>query len=93
MLRRLLAVLLFLSASIDRLPAEDLFKAEPVTKPTEFTPGIEGPACDARGNIYAVNFAAQGTIGRVTPEGQGTVFLRLDNGSIGNGIQIGRAHV
>ena len=90
MLRRLLAVLLFLSATIDRLPAEDLFKAEPVTKPSEFTPGIEGPACDARGNIYAVNFAAQGTIGRVTPEGQGTIFLRLDNGSIGNGIRFTR---
>ena len=45
---------------------------------------------DLRGNIYAVNFAAQGTIGRVTPDGQGTIFLRLENGSIGNGIRFTR---
>jgi gluconolactonase len=55
--------------------------------PTGFTPGIEGPACDAVGNLYAVNFARQGTIGRVTPEGQASVFLELPEGSVGNGIR------
>lgn len=66
---------------------EELFKAEPVTKPAEFTPGIEGPACDAAGNIYAVNFARQGTIGKVSPDGKGVVFIELTNGSVGNGIR------
>lgn len=66
---------------------DKLFVAQPLTKPGEFTPGIEGPACDARGNILAVNFARQGTIGRVSPEGVGEIFLELAGGSIGNGIR------
>jgi sugar lactone lactonase YvrE len=52
-----------------------------------FTDGIEGPACDAQGNLYAVNFLRQGTIGVVTPEGQGGVFVELPAGSVGNGIR------
>jgi gluconolactonase len=52
-----------------------------------FTAGIEGPACDAAGNLYAVNYARQGTIGRVTPDGRASVFLELPEGSIGNGIR------
>jgi gluconolactonase len=52
-----------------------------------FTDGIEGPACDAAGNLYAVNFDRQGTIGRVTPDGRAEVFLELPAGSVGNGIR------
>lgn len=59
------------------------------TEEGSFTPGIEGPATDAEGNIYAVNFKAEGTIGKVTPEGEATVFVSLPNGSIGNGIRFG----
>mgnify|MGYP003327509627 CR=1 FL=1 len=50
---------------------EPLFVAKTLTKPKEFTSGIEGPACDAAGNIFAGNFAKQGTIGRITPDGKG----------------------
>ena len=67
--------------------AEELFKATPLTKPGEFTKGIEGPACDKAGNVYAVNFKEQGTIGRVSPDGKGEVFLTLPEGSTGNGIR------
>src|SRR5262249_26038932 len=70
--------------------------ARPLTREKEFTPGIEGPACDARGNVYAVNFAREGTIGRVTPDGKGEVFVRLPGKSVGNGIvfdQKGRMYV
>ncbi len=42
-----------------------------------FTSGIEGPACDRDGNLYAVNYARQGTIGRVTPDGDCSVFVEL----------------
>ena len=70
------------SASAD----EKLFVAEPLTQPKEFTPGIEGPQCDGAGNIYAVNFKAEGTIGKVTPQVMGEVFLELPNKSVGNGI-------
>ena len=55
--------------------------------PGGFTEGIEGPACDAHGHLYAVNFARQGTIGRVTPSGEAEVYLELPPGSVGNGIR------
>ena len=48
-----------------------------------FTPGVEGPACDAAGNVYAVNFARQQTIGRVTPRGEAEVFVTLPGESVG----------
>lgn len=65
---------------------EKLFVAEPLTQPKEFTGGIEGPQCDRAGNVYAVNFKTDGTIGKVTPQGQGEVFVELPNKSVGNGI-------
>lgn len=68
-------------------PEAPLLTAEPVTRPGEFTNGIEGPACDAEGNIYAVNLARRGTIGRVSPDGAAEVFVELPDGSIGNGIR------
>jgi gluconolactonase len=64
--------------------------ASPLTHPGEFTPGIEGPSCDASGAIFAVNFGEQGTIGRVTPDGRGEVFVRLPGESVGNGIVFDR---
>lgn len=70
--------------------AEVLWKATALTQPGEFTDGIEGPACDRDGNIFAVNFQKQGTIGRVLPSGVGEVFLELPEGSIGNGIRFDR---
>jgi sugar lactone lactonase YvrE len=63
------------------------FQATPLTAEGTFTRGIEGPACDAEGNIYAVNFARQQTIGRVTPDGQAEVFVELPDKSVGNGIR------
>lgn len=73
------------------LAEEELFVARPLTKPGEFTPGIEGPNCDARGNIYAVNFQRQGTIGIVSPQGRGAIYVTLPAGSVGNGIVFDRA--
>lgn len=70
---------------------EALFVATPVTEAGSFTEGIEGPNCDAQGNVYAVNFARQGTIGKVAPDGRGEVFVELSDGSIGNGIVFDRA--
>ena len=57
------------------------------TKEGSFTEGIEGPATDREGNVYAVNFAKQGTIGKVTPDGDASLFVELSNGSIANGIR------
>lgn len=69
---------------------EPLWVARPVTQTGEFTGGIEGPACDAHGNIFAVNFKTQGTIGRVAPNGSAEVFVTLPEGSVGNGIRFDR---
>jgi gluconolactonase len=66
---------------------ETLFVSSVLTVPGLFTSGIEGPACDAQGTLYAVNFARQGTIGKVTPSGQCSLFVELPAGSVGNGIR------
>lgn len=68
----------------------ELFVARPLTQPKQFTPGIEGPQCDKDGNIYAVNFEKDQTIGQVTPAGRGEVFVTLPGKSTGNGIVFDR---
>ncbi|MBI4584792.1 MAG: SMP-30/gluconolactonase/LRE family protein [Planctomycetes bacterium] len=69
---------------------EKLYLAEPLTAEGSFTAGIEGPACDQAGNIFAVNFEKQQTIGRVAPDGKGAVFVTLPGNSIGNGLRFDR---
>jgi gluconolactonase len=66
---------------------KDLYKASVFTPAKSFTSGAEGPAVDKNGILYAVNFEKQGTIGQVTPEGKGSIFVELPAGSIGNGIR------
>ena len=88
-----LAALLLPGALVEesaRAAEEPLFVARPLTTENSFTTGIEGPACDVQGNIYAVNFDRQQTIGRVTPDGKGEVFVELPGNSTGNGIVISR---
>ena len=66
---------------------EEFFVSQEFTPVDGFTSGIEGPACDAAGNLYAVNYERQHTIGKVTPDGTASVFVELPTGSIGNGIR------
>lgn len=70
--------------------AEELFTARPFTEAGGFTPGIEGPASDIDGNVYAVNFARQQTIGRVAPDGKAEVYVTLPGDSVGNGLRFDR---
>lgn len=65
----------------------DEFKASAFTPEHSFTNGCEGPAVDSKGNVYAVNFAKEGTIGKVTPDGKPELFVELPKGSTGNGIR------
>lgn len=74
-------------ADIVFAPADPLWTPRPLTRPFEFTPGVEGPGCDRAGNVYAVNYAMQGTIGIAQPDGTATVFTTLPEGSVGNGIR------
>ena len=62
-------------------------QSKPFVVSRTFTTGIEGPACDRNGNLYAVNYGEDGTIGKVSPEGICEMFIKLPEGSIGNGIR------
>jgi gluconolactonase len=68
---------------------ERLHEVSALTAPRSFTAGIEGPAVDAAGNVYAVNFARAQTIGKVTPDGKAEVFVTLPGTSVANGIRFG----
>ncbi|MBU0913969.1 MAG: SMP-30/gluconolactonase/LRE family protein [Gammaproteobacteria bacterium] len=60
---------------------------------TDFVPDgvfhatIEGPATDKDGYLYAVNYGVEGTIGKISPNGEVSLALTLPKGSIGNGIR------
>lgn len=65
----------------------ELYKASVFTPVNAFTSGVEGPAVDKDGNIYAVNYQKEGTIGKVTPDGNASLYVELPTGSTGNGIR------
>jgi sugar lactone lactonase YvrE len=67
-----------------------VYVATPLTAANSFTEGIEGPAVDYAGNVYAVNFQRAHTIGKVTPAGSAEVFATLPGDSIGSGIRVDR---
>ena len=70
---------------------EPLFVSKRITPPGEYTSGIEGPALDASGNLYVVNFQQSGTIGKFAAgASQSQLFTSLPAGSIGNGIRFDR---
>lgn len=70
---------------------EVLFSSARLTPKGEYPTGIEGPAVDATGNLFVVNFHEKGTIGRLR-SGLTTseLFATLPAGSVGNGIRFGR---
>jgi len=69
---------------------QPLFVATPLTSAGGFIPDVEGPACDAAGNIYCVNGRWLQTIEKTTPQGATEVFVTLPGGSVGNGIRFTR---
>jgi sugar lactone lactonase YvrE len=67
------------------------FRSQPVTPAGEYTFGIEGPAVDDKGNLYVVNFAKQGTIGRLAAgSSRSELFATLPEGSISSAIRFDR---
>jgi len=72
-------------------PEPPKYVATPFTNAGNFNPDIEGPACDAEGNVYAVSCLWLQTIGRTTPQGVTEVFATLPGISAGNGIRFDRA--
>jgi sugar lactone lactonase YvrE len=86
----LLAFVVFFAGQ--RAAAENaLFVSKRITPQGEYTPGIEGPAVDASGNLYVVNFQQSGNIGKVAGgAAKSELFASLPAGSIGNGIRFDR---
>src|SRR6185312_5377316 len=79
-------LLVAFSANAQTHDKTQLYKSTAFTSPNSFTHGVEGPAVDKFGNVYAVNFAREGTIGIVTPSGNAGLFTTLPDSSVGNGI-------
>ncbi|MDR7088322.1 SMP-30/gluconolactonase/LRE family protein [Cellvibrio fibrivorans] len=82
--RYLIAAALFASAPCTIAQTKD-YVADNV-----FTQGIEGPAVDAQGNLYAVSFGKDGTIGVIDEKDNAQLFVTLPEGSTGNGIRFDR---
>ncbi len=74
-------LIFFISCKAQQLHSTD-FTAE-----NSFTKGIEGPAVSIDGTLYAVNFKEEGTIGEVDEKGNGAIFIKLPENSVGNGIR------
>lgn len=66
---------------LQQLPVSRVWIAEGT-----FSASAEGPALDSQGNLYAVNYNTDGTIGMVRPDGSTSMLLQLPAGSIANGI-------
>ena len=75
------------SSKTTRSENNNLFKSAEFTPVNSFTHGVEGPAVDKFGNVYAVNFSHEGTIGIITPSGNPSLFVELPDSSVGNGIR------
>lgn len=91
----LLLILALLGCSRKMNPTKEfngsLFKAKDLTAENLFTRNIEGPAVDASGNLFVVNFEKDGTIAKVLPDGKVELYITLPGKSIGNSIQFNSA--
>jgi len=88
-------LLVFVFYAILLLPAPISFaqtKSKNFSNEGEFTSNCEGPAVDQDGNVYAVNFARDGTIAQISKKGNASFFVTLPKGSTGNGIRFGDAN-
>ena len=74
------------SFSQDKPVYEQYYKASDFTSENLFTENIEGPNVDRNGNLFAVNYQKNGTIGLVRPNGKAELFITLPEGSTGNAI-------
>ncbi|MBN9119436.1 MAG: SMP-30/gluconolactonase/LRE family protein [Planctomycetes bacterium] len=77
---------LALGAATSAADKDELFVAKALTGKNSFTAGIEGPACDAAGDLYLVALKKATDIAKVTPDGKADVWVELPGKSTGNGI-------
>jgi sugar lactone lactonase YvrE len=86
MIRISASLLILIACSAFAADKDELFTASPLTDKKSFTPGIEGPACDAQGNLYVVNLLKNCDIAKIAPGGKPEVCVNLPGKSVGNGI-------
>lgn len=67
--------------------AQDLYRASDFTREEIFTENIEGPIMTPSG-LLVVNLEKDGTIGRVSPTGDVSLYATLPAGSIGNALMV-----
>jgi gluconolactonase len=82
-----LFALLLVGITGNFFPANAQTQSKKFSAEGEFTNNCEGPAVDKDGNVYAVNFARDGTIAIVNKNGKTGFFATLPKGSTGNGIR------
>ena len=68
-------VMTFAARADDELPPS--YSIEPELYATGFD-FAEGPALDAKGNLFVVNYRRKGTIGRITPDGEASIWCDLN---------------
>jgi sugar lactone lactonase YvrE len=86
-----IAIFTLLISINSTLGAKELYQSQDLVTDGTFTQGVEGPAVDSQGLLYAVNFGKEGTIGKIDHQGNASLFLTLANGSVGNGIRFDQA--
>lgn len=86
----LCSIFFITASSAQNLSERPLYESSVFTPKGSFTHGVEGPSVDKFGNVYAVNFEKQGTIGKVTPEGTAEIFITLPDSSVANGSRFDR---
>ena len=80
------------SSNLTEVKTEDtaLYQSTDWVTDGVFTQGVEGPAVDKQGRLYAVNFAEQGTIGVLSEANSAKLLVKLPDNSVGNGIRFDR---
>ncbi len=90
MYKRIIVEVSVLLLTLSSCAGTQLYQTSDWVKENTFTTGVEGPALDAKGNLYAVNFQRQGTIGVVSGKENAELYIELPEGSIGNGIRFNK---
>ncbi len=83
----IITILIACNSTKDENVPGELYQSSDFTAVNSFTSGAEGPAVDSDGNLYAVNYSKEGTVGKITPGGDSSIFIELPDSSVGNGIR------
>ena len=84
---KLYTYMILLAALSCGCQSDTLYQSSDFTAPQSFTAEAEGPAVDQNGNLYAVSYEYKETIGKVSQDGTGKVFMKMPKGSTANGIR------